>query len=408
MPLPLPTVTEARTLNEGTTVRRAPLSRARRGLKRTYARTMTAIRRAVGQSLERTRAEDALRESEERFRTLAETASDAIITVDASGTIVFVNGATEQVFGHPVVDMIGRELTFLMPESLRHAHQAGFARYQKTDQRTMSWKAVELPGRHRDGYDIPLEISFGEFRSGGRRYFTGIVRDISERKRAEGALRRSREERLAELDHMRRRIAADLHDDIGSTLTQIAILSEVIRQRTEAIDFTLANQLAAIGSASRDLVDTLSDIVWAINPQRDHLCDLTQRMRRFAADTFAARNITCHIHLPGADDDVRVGASVRREMFLVFKEAINNIVRHSACSEARVRLTLADGRLVLECGDNGCGFDPDHAAHGHGLTSMRDRARVLGGRLGVESKPGRGATICLEVPLAPSVQDPSP
>src|SRR5262249_11030739 len=146
---------------------------------------------------------------------------------DEASTIIFVNPAAEQVFGYSMAEMVGADLTMLMPEYLRHLHHAGLSRYRETGQRHISWEAIELPGLHQSGREIPLEISFGEFTRAGQRYFTGIARDITERKRADEALRRSREERLAELERVRRRIATDLHDDIGSSLTQISILSEV-------------------------------------------------------------------------------------------------------------------------------------------------------------------------------------
>jgi PAS domain S-box-containing protein len=362
---------------------------------------MTTVGSDIGQLMERKRAEEALRQSELRFRTFAETASDAIVTVDGAGTIVFANPAAERVFGRPVSDVVGEDLVMLMPERMRDAHRSGFARYQQTGRRHLSWLAVELPGLHRDGHEIPLEVSFGEFASDGRRYFTGIIRDVTERRRAEEALRRSREERIVELERVRRRIATDLHDDIGSSLTRISILSEVVRQRLDRHDSPVTEPLSLIAESSRDLVDSMSDIVWAINPKKDHLHDLTQRMRRFAADSFTARNIALRIRLPDAGEDVPLGANLRREVFLIFKEAVNNVLRHAACTEAEIDLTLAGGSLRLRLSDNGRGFDPGREGDGHGLMSMRERARGIGGQLEVRSKPGQGTTIELAIALEP-------
>lgn len=357
----------------------------------------------------RTRAR-AMRESEARFRTLAETASDAIITIDAAGLIVFANPAVEQIFGHAIIAMIGKDLTMLMPEYLRQLHQQGFARYQQTGQRHLSWRAIELPGLHHDGHEIPLELSFGEFEQQGQRYFTGIVRDITERKRAAEALQQARDERLRELERVRRRIATDLHDDIGSSLTQISILSEVLRQRlnpatgapTSVGQSQINEPLQLIANASRELVDSMSDIVWAINPQKDHLRDLTQRLRRFAADSFTARNIKFQLRLPESletAEDVQLGANLRREVFLIFKEGVNNMIKHSGCTEADIELNIVDGMLNLRLQDNGQGFDLASESDGHGLASMLDRAKGIGGQFQITSKPGIGTTITLSVEL---------
>ena len=341
----------------------------------------------------------ALRESEARFRTLAETASDAIITIDATGLIVFANQATEKVFGHTAAEMLGHDLTMLMPEYLRHVHQAGFARYQQTGQRHISWQAVELPGCHKDGHEIPLELSFGEFTRNGQRFFTGIARDISERRRAQEELQASREERLRELERVRRRIATDLHDDIGSSLTQISILSEVLRQRLDG-DPRATAPLDSIADASRELVDSMSDIVWAINPQKDKLGDLLQRMRRFAADSFSARNIRCELALPDeAMTDLPLGANLRREVFLIYKESVNNLLKHSGCTTAHITLQCTARALRLEVRDDGRGFDLAKDPDGHGLMSMSDRARDIGGDLQFISQPGAGTTVTLTVPL---------
>lgn len=121
-------------------------------------------------------------------RVIAETASDAILTIDDHSTVLFANPATEKVFGYPVEQIVGQSLTMLMPEYLRHVHRAALERYVATGQRHLSWAAISLPGLHKDGREIPLELSFGEFMENGRRLFTGIVRDVTERRRLERRL----------------------------------------------------------------------------------------------------------------------------------------------------------------------------------------------------------------------------
>jgi two-component system, LuxR family, sensor kinase FixL len=340
-----------------------------------------------------------LRASETRFRTLAETASDAIITIDENSTISFVNPATEQVFGYSSQELIGAGLPMLMPEYLRHLHEAGFGRYVRTGEKHLSWQAIELRGLHKSGREIPLELSFGEFTKDDRRYFTGIVRDITERKRAEEALQHAREERMRELERVRKRIASDLHDDIGSSLTQISLLSEVAQQHLGNEGSALTEPLAMIANSSRELVDSMSDIVWAINPQKDHLSDLSQRMRMLASDVFTASNIKFRFQAPEDEGELRIGANLRREVFLIFKESINNIAKHSRCANADVEFRADDRALFLSVSDDGCGFDTTEENEGHGLVSMRERSREMGGSLEMVSTSGKGTTITLQVQL---------
>ena len=121
-------------------------------------------------------------------RVIADTASDAIITIDEESTMLFVNRAAERIFGYPRAELLGQSLTMLMPDYLRHVHRAGMQHYLATGQRHTSWEAVALPGLHKSGREIPLELSFGEFTENGRRFFTGIARDITERRRLERRL----------------------------------------------------------------------------------------------------------------------------------------------------------------------------------------------------------------------------
>ena len=361
----------------------------------------------------RTRSRRAVTESEKRFRTLAETAADAIITIDENSIIVYVNLAAENVFGYTTPEMVGANLTMLMPEYLRHLHHAGLSRYLETGHKHIAWEAVELPGLHKMGREIPLELSFGEFTRDGRRYFTGIARDITERKRVEGALRKAREERFTELQRVRSGIATNLHDDIGTSLTQIAILGEVAQQQIGVSNTIATENLTRITSVSNDLIEAMSDIVWAINPEKDQLSNLTQRMRRFAHDVFTARQVEFRFRAPGPEQDVQLGANIRREVFLVFKESVNNMVKHSGCGQAEIEFQIKDEWLSLRVSDNGIGFDPSLLSRrkesdilpekgGNGLLSMQRRAVALGGEYSVVSQQGEGTTVTLRVPLGGS------
>jgi PAS domain S-box-containing protein len=130
-----------------------------------------------------------LQEIVDSSRVIAETASDAIITINEDSTILFVNRATSNIFGYTTEELIGAKLTILMPEYLRHLHRAGLGNYLATGQKHISWQAVELPGLHKSGKQISLELSFGEFQKDGYRFFTGIARDITRRKQDEKRLK---------------------------------------------------------------------------------------------------------------------------------------------------------------------------------------------------------------------------
>jgi PAS domain S-box-containing protein len=147
---------------------------------------------------QRKHVEEALAESEERYRTVAETASDAILSIDENSTILFANSATAEIFGYKPDELVGKSLTLLMPHNMRHLHETGLQRYVASGSRHLNWDATELPGLHKDGHEIPLEVSFGEYTKAGKHYFTGFARDITQRKAASQALRES-EERLRAL-----------------------------------------------------------------------------------------------------------------------------------------------------------------------------------------------------------------
>jgi len=133
----------------------------------------------------RKKAEDTLRESEERYRVIAQTASDAILTIDEESTVLLANAATEKIFGWRPEELIGKTITLLMPERYRERHLQGIRRFIETGQRHVRWTAIDVEGLHQNGSEVPLEISYGFFEKDGKLYFTGIARDISERRQSE-------------------------------------------------------------------------------------------------------------------------------------------------------------------------------------------------------------------------------
>ena len=230
---------------------------------------------------------------------------------------------------------------------------------------------------------------------------------LSEAKRAEEQLGRAREERLSELQKVRTRIATDLHDDIGSSLTQIAILSEVAQQSMKG-NRTSAEPLKSIASVSNELVETMSDIVWAINPQKDHLQDLIQRMRRFASDLLLGKGIQLEFKAPSYAPEVPLGANPRREVFLIFKESLANVVKHSKATQVYIEFDFSHEQLLLKISDNGIGFDTSQLSialfadqtGGHGIFSMKKRAAEMNARFDLKSEPGQGTTINFLLPLS--------
>jgi signal transduction histidine kinase/ligand-binding sensor domain-containing protein len=218
--------------------------------------------------------------------------------------------------------------------------------------------------------------------------------------------------RLVELEKVRTRIATDLHDDIGASLSKIAILSEVVHQRVAPVapdDAEINEPLEEIAGTSRELVDSMSDIVWAINPERDHLSDLIQRMRSLAGELTEFAEIGFRVKLSGIeeDSDLPLGADLRREIYLIFKETINNLVKHAGCDWAQIEFRLEADEFMFIVKDDGQGFAvPANGAHesngtrgGNGLPNMKRRAANMNGSYQIASEPGKGTTVVLRVPL---------
>ncbi|MFN6965027.1 MAG: ATP-binding protein [Pyrinomonadaceae bacterium] len=214
---------------------------------------------------------------------------------------------------------------------------------------------------------------------------------------------RNRLARILQLERMRTRIATDLHDDIGANLTRISLLSEVARQRSANGS---ADLLESIADISRESVASMNDIVWAISPEHDRVVDLVRRMRSHAEEIFTLRDIDLEYFAPVSEEDLQLPVGVRRDVLLIFKEAVNNAARHSGCTRVVIRFEIEGDRLRLNVADNGRGFAPGSWPDGQGLRSMQRRADALGGRLDIASTSEKaGTTVSFEMELrrAPTI-----
>jgi signal transduction histidine kinase len=200
-----------------------------------------------------------------------------------------------------------------------------------------------------------------------------------------------------QIEALRSRVASDLHDEIGSGLSQIAVLSEVAKRNLSIGPAETSGSLGRIGEISRDLLDSMSDIVWAINTQRKKLGDLTDRMRRFANEMFAGAGVELNFQAVDLVEERSIDLDQRRQIYLIFREAIRNVARHSRCEKVGVRLRCDLNRFEMLIEDNGIGIDLTRASNGLGLQSMQERARSLGGQ--IEWKNEKGTTLRLIVPL---------
>jgi signal transduction histidine kinase len=209
-------------------------------------------------------------------------------------------------------------------------------------------------------------------------------------------LHRLRVRQVIALERIRRQIAIDLHDEVGSGLVQIAIRSEVARRDAPP---DMAEVLAESAAQARALRDTMADIVWAIDPRRDRLVDLVQRMRS-TAHALASDGTEVAFDAPAAAavENIGLDPDARRQIYLVFKEALANVQRHAQARRVDVCVGASAGELRLEIHDDGRGFDPAIPSEGTGLKSLHERAARAGGHVIVSATPGRGTSVCLVVP----------
>ncbi|MCC6412034.1 MAG: hypothetical protein IT270_10270, partial [Saprospiraceae bacterium] len=201
------------------------------------------------------------------------------------------------------------------------------------------------------------------------------------------------------LDSIRRRIARDLHDDMGSTLSSIRFFSEVAQNRLGESNPETSSLLQRIAQSAADLSEAMQDIVWAINVRFDKIDDLAARMREFGIKICEAKGIKYVTDMPTQWPARQLRPDQKRNIYLIYKEAMNNAAKYAEANEIQVKLNIQGKQLGLEINDNGKGFDLTGAAMGNGIINMRQRATDIGGSLEITSHAGKGTQIVLKAPI---------
>jgi signal transduction histidine kinase len=210
-------------------------------------------------------------------------------------------------------------------------------------------------------------------------------------------LKKKLEQQQVMLD-MRNNISENLHDDIGASLSNINILTELARRNLN--NAPKSNEyLDKAGEDIQRISESLSDIVWNINPKYDDLGKLLIRMKRYAADMMDGKQIDYEMNFDDAAGEVSFSMEQRRHLYLIFKEGVNNLVKYSNATKAIIKLEVVNKHFLLTITDNGNGFDTGLASSGNGLSNMKKRAMDLKANLAIESTPGSGTSLKLDMPI---------
>jgi PAS domain S-box-containing protein len=344
----------------------------------------------LGQVVERRHAEDSHHASEQRYRATLQAALDCVVTMDHRGRVVEFNPAAERTFGYTTEEAVGREMAeLIVPPDLRERHRKGLARHLAGGPPQVLDRRIEIDAMRSDGTCFPVELAITRIDVPGAPMFTGYVRDITERRRAEEELRASRARIVDSADAARRRIERDLHDGAQQQLVSVAISLRAARARLDD-DPAAAREL--LDDASADLAQGLAEL-------RELARGIHPAVLIEGGLGPALRGLVRRSAVPARVASVpaeRLPPAVESAAYFVFSEGLTNVARHApAATLVQIDVARRDSRLVVEVRDDGDGgADPA----GGGLRGLADRLAALDGRLDVSSPPGGGTTLRAEVP----------
>lgn len=211
---------------------------------------------------------------------------------------------------------------------------------------------------------------------------------------------RVRIRQLLQLYKLRSSIAKDLHDDVGSALSSIAILSRLAQEGKVQSGMQPAEMYSRIGDTSKRMIDLMDDIVWSVNPDNDRFSNMLIRMREYAVEMLEPLDITIAFQVSEQIDELRIPMQMRKDYFLIFKEAVNNMAKYSAATKASIQLQKEGKYIHTTISDNGKGFDATKVTSGNGLLNMQSRASALNGHIEFNTSYANGTRIKLTIPVA--------
>lgn len=365
------------------------------------------LKAAIEVALHRKDWERLLSESEERYRSVVDHAEEAIISTDNQGNIVSWNHAAEKMFGYPAQEIIDKPATSMVPERFHKNLRRVMERAISKGVSFTIGKAFEFYGLRKDGSEFPLELSVTTWETRGGVFLTGIMRDITERKQMEEALRKS-EQTIRQLartfvqshEEERQQVSLEVHDRIAQTLTaallQLQAL-EAITQEDAAARKMLLRAIVLVQESITESRNIMQDLYSPVLRDFGLVATIDEELHSFREDTDCRTKFDARC--PG-----RLPRDVEATAYRIFHEALSNVRRHAASArEVNVSLTCKDRMLTLEVRDDGPGFDPwaeMQIKQVGGLMIMRRRAELNGGSFEVISAPGQGATVTVRLPYA--------
>jgi PAS domain S-box-containing protein len=368
-------------------------------------KTFTVILRDI---TERVKDQQELARGEARLRGILDSAMDAIITVDEKEHIVLFNRAAEQVFGCPRDQAIGAPLSWFIPERFRAGHHEHIRRFGETGTSSRRMGALRIvTGLRRNGEEFPIDASISQISESGARFYTVILRDVTERVRGEEALKRSREE-LRELaqaansvrEQEKSRIARELHDELAQALTALKMDVNWIAERAADGNDVLEEKLAAMQSMLDDTVAATRRISADLRPLMLDDLGLVPAVEWLVQGFTERSGVACELKVDEAQLDL--GEPHASAVFRILQESLTNVAKHAQASRVDMALAREDGAVTLSVSDNGRGFSPHdpRKPSSFGLMGLRERAYALGGEVRIDSAPGRGTRIDVRIPLA--------